>query len=61
MCHTENGLDFKKARVYLGEKVKTAQVTDDTVDFREAFAFSARLKRGNDAFNSAVIKINKCT
>lgn len=53
--------DFKKVRVYLGEKVKTAQVTDDAVDLREAFAFSARLKRANDAFNNAVIKINKCT
>lgn len=53
--------DLKKVRVYLGEKVKTAKVTDNTVDFREAFAFSTRLKWRNDAFNNVVIKTNNRT
>lgn len=62
-CHTRNGLAWKhkKVRVYLGEKVKTAKVADNTVDFREAFAFSTRLKWENDSFNNVVIKKNNCT
>lgn len=31
--------------VYLGEQVETAKVTNNTVDFRETFAFSIRLQR----------------
>lgn len=39
-------------RVYLGEKVKTAKVTDNTVDLREASAFSARLKWASDGLKN---------
>lgn len=46
----------KQVRVYLGEKVKAAKVTDNTVDFREAFAFSTRLKWEKGAFNNVVIQ-----
>lgn len=43
--------------VYLGEQVETAEVTDDTVDFWETFAFSTGLKRKGEGLLAAVIEL----